>query len=288
MDQRAFVLGLFLATSCATMESTNGVDGGRPSGAGGGSNGLPAKSGTLTLAQSTAQVGLTVVTASVASAVFVTSTGVPVGTAPNCSQRSSGVCLLTVCSSNDAGIFNQDAGAFSYQNAGTISFSGTIADGGLQLPVANGGYAFYSSSEKLWASGALIKASAPGGVVPAFSSPALEVPNNIALTAPICASSNCGAISRTMDLATTWTGGGAGFVTFTVIGVAGAVSSSLSCTYDARGGVGVVPASLMAELPAGSGFVSFTPSNKTNFQAGDYAVTFTAAATTVSGIVVIK
>jgi hypothetical protein len=257
---------------------TGGGAAGTGGGAAGAGGGTVFKQGSITLNQ----IVIPFFSSSTVTAVFTTATTttaiVDAGVS-GCTQRTVGSCSSTVCRATDAGTpQSQDAGgSFSFDSAGLLTVSGLVDGGTLQLALGDGGFYTRTETAQLWNAGAMIRVSASGATVPAFMSPPLAAPDSITLTAPMCTIGQCGNVVRTMPLALSWSGGTTGDLDLNIFATGGGTSGSASvrCTFAASTGTGMVPATLLGDLPAGMGVLSLSSNRNVNFSAGAYMMNFT-------------
>jgi hypothetical protein len=277
-------------SSAGTGGSSAGA-GGSSAGAGGSSAGTGGstgngKNGFISLSQTS----IATFVSSSALAGFSTSTGQTPGGAANCTSRTVGPCTSSRCTFNlDAGMV--DAGTVTADSAGTIIISGLTVDGGsVALNFMNNAYSFYMGRTNIWAPGAMLRASAPGETVPQFMSPALAVPTDVTVTAPVCMSAMCGTLNRAMAYTTTWTGGTAGTAEVNVSSgnFAAGMTASISCKVAANTGTLTIPAEILSDLTPGTGSVRVQPESSVTFSAGPYTTTFSARATGGGGTITIQ
>jgi hypothetical protein len=128
-------------------------------------------------------------------------------------------------------------------DAGTVSL---VSDGQQFLFAPNGGGFSMSPSTPLWNGGETVYLTGTGGdVVPAFSLP-LVAPSPVT----VVAGAPTGTTSRSSDLTFTWTGTTAGAVRITIL-MPDAPLYSVGCAFSPGPGTGIVPASLLEQLPTG-------------------------------------
>ncbi|MCU0701705.1 MAG: hypothetical protein MUC96_34795 [Myxococcaceae bacterium] len=267
-----------------------GAAGGSAGGAAGGSAGGQAsttlRSGTITLTQSSFMVaGMTISSGSISGSF--TSVSGPAGASP-CVESTVSNCTTTVCDFAMGG--GADAGTTStLDSAGMLSVAGTRVDGGVTLaPGAMGTYSRTFMSQ-LWGGGETLTVAATGAAVPAFSQ-TVAAPTDLNVTAPDCPLSSCPAINKTMPLVVSWTGGGTStvVVNVSVNDTAANRLGTFFCTFPASAGTGMIPASVLGVVPAGTGVITIQPTNTTRFMAGSYQVTLTASGSGVLGSVVVQ
>jgi hypothetical protein len=163
-----------------------------------------------------------------------------------CAVTTSGPCTLDDCTVPDT----QDGGMLVSESAGTVTLSG----GNLGSPLMLG----YSSTEQyrppligsaLFDAGATFGVSAAGAAFPAFSGQSAPAPGAITITAPAVTMGMFGptyVFDPAAPLTWGWTGGMAGdSVSFTFVNA----DVIITCSFDAVGGTGTIPASVVAQLP---------------------------------------
>ncbi len=203
-----------------------------------------------------------------------------------CVITTSSNCTTTVCTS-DGGLSET---VVTLSSAGTLSIAGTLVDGGISLmPRTNGTY-YDQLNTQLWAGGETLTLSATGAVVPAFSAQTVVAPLDIVVTAPSCATNNCGTLSRSTPLTVSWTGGGSSTVDvdLTVNDSVNLRVGKILCTFPASAGTGVIPTGVLATVPAGQGFLTIKPTGSTSFAAGAWMVSIIAIGQGVGGLVMVQ
>lgn len=171
-------------------------------------------------------------------------------------------------------------------NAGTVTVTGigvppayvaAYVDNGSKSPSnygpANGDTRFYEDGDVLSVRGT------GGPDLPAFDVQSLAAPSDIAVTAPTCVTVTCPDVDHTKDLLVEWENGGAGKVDVLFETIADAKVVLLECKFDAQGGKGIVPASLLAKLDIVdgqnvSGIEQISPIDEKTFLVGDVSTTF--------------
>ena len=213
--------------------------------------------------------------------------GAPASGGPTCTSKKIGSCTALVCDN-----IGGDAGAppnITTTSAGDITIT---SSGGASVVLSFDGatkrYASKTGATAFFAAGDTLTATAAGADVPAFGGKTVVAPAEIVLTAPTCTGTQCDPIDRTMDLAVTWSGGGAGKVQFTLEALGASKLSTVSCYFDASAHAGTVTAEALSTLlvvdgTSVQGIEIVFPVNEMKFTAGDYPVTFSAQTTGTEG-----
>jgi len=166
-------------------------------------------------------------------------------------KAASRSCMTATTDSCSALIFAPaagDAGMPALTDAGVLSVSGGAMPI-MQTPQSGGGYAPFHGTSPLWSGGESITVSAAGGEVPAFAA-TTTAPGTATLTMP---AAHPTTIARTSDLSLSWNGSGIGLVEVLLsAAAAGMPAVEVHCRYPLSAGHGVVPAAILANLPAGA------------------------------------
>ncbi len=202
-----------------------------------------------------------------------------------CTASTIGPCLVSACTISGAadpglptGIATLNAGTLTITGAGTAKAAlvfGTVAPNSNQP-----GYAGVSGDTQFFSGGDSITVMGAGGAdLPAFVAQTVIAPNDVVLTAPLCAGLVCADLDRAQDLAVAWTGGGAGHVKASFETIAANAPGSVFCTFDAASGTGTVPNAALVVLGdtrdgQTTGVELFAASNETLFTVGDIPTTF--------------
>ncbi|MBS1152445.1 MAG: hypothetical protein H6Q89_4143 [Myxococcaceae bacterium] len=255
--------------------TAGGTGGGTAGGSGGGVDAGLVRSGSITLTQTE----LANTFSGYASAEFQTVLGGPV-TTPGCTTTDAVNCTALRCLPVDGG--TADAGlTITHQTAGVITLTGTKQSIRLVIPDGGNTYPPVAASTQWWDGGENLFASAAGGTVPAFSNRSITAPSMLNITSPGCPLTGCGTFNRNTPLTFTWAGGSAGTVVVQLTTRKGAAFSSVTCSFPATAGAGTIPAAtlglLHSTVDGGSGFVGINNTHSSNFTAGAWDVTFTAA-----------
>lgn len=237
------------------------VAGGNAAGGAGGAGGGSGSVGSIVVLQNSFTLpGLPPSFVGVVQANFFS--GLP-GTCP---VTTVGGCEVTDCSPFvDAGVPD---GGLAGRNAGTLTFSGVLPDGGLRVSFSNGGYAA-SVNEQLFALGQRLRVEASGGEVPAFSAE-VTAPEGSMVTAPACVSANCGTVSKAADLEVRWTAPTIGNVEIELIGS----PATVRCSLPAATRMKTIPAAALRALGTGTGVLYVGGAARTSVRAGAYDVSF--------------
>jgi len=295
------LLGIALESSSACSTSSAPAPGGSPGpdagpGGNGGDGGGPGTDGGVGAGTPLGFVVVSqAVTGSVASfdidAVFLSS---PVALPAGCTTTPVAGCLAIRCPDVTPQLPDQTT-----LNAGTLTVTGTGVSSPATLTYGPGptpginGYSTVTALTKFYNSGDTLSVSGAGGAdLPSFPAQTLVAPNEIALTAPACASAldggACTDVDRSTDARLAWTGGGAGQVTITYLTGSDSGTNTLSCVFEALPGAGVVPsAALMmldpASAPGYYGQEFINPVSSKTFMVGTLAAVFTVQGTPVTG-----
>jgi len=145
--------------------------------------------------------------------------------------------------------------------AGAITVSGgaTMLTQTPQSSASGTSYANLTSMQSLWQGGEAIMVAAAGGDVPAFAT-TLSAPTQATLTAPAASGGGALTVSRQADLQLAWMGDSYGTVDVELIGPS-AQTVDIHCRYAPSAHAGVVPAALLAMLPATTGGALIVTSN---------------------------
>jgi hypothetical protein len=151
--------------------------------------------------------------------------------------------------------------AWRSDDAGTLSLQG--GDSGVALAL---GSDYQLRRDNVPGPGESFRFLASGGRVPAFVSPAVAMPDHVALTAPVFSGGDF-RISRQGPLFVSWAHRGQSQV---IVDLAVA-DSFIACLFPAAQGQGVVPVELLSQLPvdAGSGAFSVGSLASTTFDVGE-------------------
>ncbi len=191
------------------------------------------------------------------------------GSAFLCTEITEGACTFFDCAARP----NPDGGVGTPASAGAIAITG--GSQAVALGVASDGY--YDPvviGAKLFAGGETLTVNAPGaGEVPAFAA-SLTAPKVAIVTAPALPSGDL-IVDRSQDLTVSWSNA----ITETVrvtLGGERQLPIEVECRFPGSGGTGVVPASLLARLPAGGGFFEILTRTEEQTQAGSWTIEFRA------------
>lgn len=184
------------------------VDAGPPRVVDGGVVG-PFSLGVVTLSQRVREEASRTVVSATLTATF---TDVVAGTPNPCIERVEGTCVLRVCNVGSAII-----GAVT--SAGALTFDGLLPrvlpdagsmdagpfDGGWVLAPNDAGLISESVAQRLFFGGSEVAVHAEGSTIPAFTSPLLLTPAQLAVSTPRCLPT-CTPIPRDTPLRVSWTG----------------------------------------------------------------------------------
>lgn len=192
---------------------------------------------------------------------------------PSCTTSHFGACTVYDCPLGGA---TQDAGTPRYAGAGTVHITGGYVD--YTLDTKAGSYVTQSTQSLLYDQGTVLRVSATGDEVPAFSNKTLTVPGPFDVTSPDLSSSL--ALSRAHDLAVAWTGASGRDVQVSVSTIQQNVRSvSIACTFSGSSASANVPAAAMAKLLKANGSsitgaLAISAPVQTTFSAGSWLITF--------------
>jgi len=268
------IVGLALglaAAGCPGGGTIGGDDGGRTGVFGGGDSDLASAargSGVITLTSyGYTTAGVTTRFAS-ASAGF----GTP-AMAPPCTNQTVENCTLSVCQPPPA----MDGGAVTYPDSGIINIT-TPAKNVPLTPKTDGSYSVFVDTMKgLWTGGEDLNIATVGGRVPTFTTK-IVAPTVAQISQP--AAPAIGAqlmVDRSTDLVVKWNVGPQNRVQvslrpFTMNGG----SITVECNFPAYMSTGTIPASMLKNIPAGTGSFTIYTYNGQFVQTGDFDVTLTA------------
>lgn len=205
----------------------------------------------------------------------------------NCTQTVEGSCFVRECDHPSPGVADAGAAPARRTSAGDITMSG--GNGVFVLTAgADGIYEPKRDTNSNAPKADMLTVKATGAEVPAFVQ-TVTPPPDITTAVP-------DTVSRSVDVKVDWMGGGAGQVEVDVeTHEVGAIGNRVRrlvivhCTAPAPSGTVTVPKALLAKLlttsPNTFGTISVTPKTTTTFLAGDYTVTWTAAAMGAFGII---
>lgn len=199
----------------------------------------------------------------------------------NCRTEQLGGCEVQECLSVPA----QPV----FASAGLLTVAGGRLDAGAPMTGADlkcfpncNAYALSTfQSLPFWEGGETMTASAPGKDVPAFTA-TVKAPAEITVTAPTCGGTIGGCVlSRTKDLTIAWNSSAPTSVLASLHSNSLARAVTIDCRFSSS--PGTIGAAAMAKLGAAdAGFTNslwVAGSNRTEFEAGDYDVTFEATNT---------
>jgi len=198
-------------------------------------------------------------------------------TADPCERTTVGPCQIVSCPG--AG-HTPDR---TLASAGTLTVSGGSAPVVLQpSQLLSGQYEIVSGDDASFEDGASVGASATGDRVPAFTAPAIPVPEAIVV------SGDRPSIDFSKDFPVAWVDGGPhGNVVVEIVTDGGDRNVHLSCTFDATAHQAIVPAAALAHLPdcpSGQECLWLVqPKSTVHFTAGDYGIDFTVVADGATG-----
>ena len=184
---------------------------------------------------------------------------------------TNGACLIAgdaACSFFDCRV----GPAVHADSAGrvTVTGSGGAFVGPVVMTPSPDGF-YESGSSSYFSVGQTLTVEASGGQVPAFG------PHSVVFPPPPSLAVAAGAmIPTSADLPVSWTGGQVG-ATFQLMGATSG-TGYFACSWDAAGGGGTVPLSILSRLPRGAGSVFAGQYATTAFAAGDYGVNLEALA----------
>jgi hypothetical protein len=251
----------------------NATGGGEAAGGGSGVGGgsiAPAKSGFVYASQKCTG-------GYCAGAVSATFSTVLQPRGDNCTTTVEGACKVIDC-------VKGTGGAVTVDSAGNISIAGTQAAGVISLTFAGGIYAPVSIGSRLWNGGDTLTLSAAGATVPAFSGQSVTGPYEVTVTSPTCGPAGCGAFSRSSDLNVEWTGSSPSLNVLLYSETAAQIVSILCSFSSSPGTVGAAAMGRLIASDAGvSNNITIDTESTTQFNAGDYVVTFTAFDAAVAG-----
>jgi hypothetical protein len=194
---------------------------------------------------------------------------VDVASGVTCTRRQIDDCSLRVCPR--AGY------SPTYASAGTVKITGGTAPITL-APGADGTYAPVSTSQAAFTPGATLTYTLAGAEAPALTA-SVVAPARPTLTTPSWPSDRTVSVpvSRAQPLQVAWTASGVGMISVTLTAwSAEGPSTSLVCQYPVAEGAATIPATSLAELPAGDGAFSISASSIEITEVEDWRI-YTAA-----------
>jgi len=186
-----------------------------------------------------------------------------------CTSQVVGPCLLSTCTSPP-----------TPADAGVVTITGGAET--VTLTAQAGQYAPVEGMRALWAGGEVLRFSAAGGAVPAFSGMVTAPPPLVVSSLGDAAWPTAAVPApRSAPLVVRWAPGAATDVVVFVDTMQGGVG----CGFPASAGMGTVPAEALAALPAGSAFLSVASTAGDTVLAGAFEIDLElqTAATTPSG-----
>jgi hypothetical protein len=228
----------------------------------------PAKSGRILVGQSVEVENLGTRYVSHASAAFVerdpqSETG--------CTKTPVQGCDVYECDNGATieGVASRSAGA------GKIDIAGGLTSYSL-APTA-GAYETVTSPKRLYQAGTVLRVSATGDEVPAFSNQTLPIPAPLVVESP--SFGIVPSISRQRELALSWSGDGGRDVKIALsTAESGGHGVSVVCIFPGPATSGTVPADAMKHLLRTSdsviGAMTIASRVETTFTAGDWTITF--------------
>ncbi len=153
-------------------------------------------------------------------------------------------------------------------SAGRITFSGALSGPAfMDFDAASNVYRA-DPTDRIFEAGSAVRVSAVGAEVPPFTA-TVVAPGDLVLT---CSDPSCLTIDRTTDLRLSWSQPAAGEVDVTFGDDVPGHHVVIDCAFDAAAGVGTIPASMLAHLPATSMPARFSASSHREVTVGDWTV----------------
>jgi hypothetical protein len=200
----------------------------------------------------------------------------------NCTVTDAGACTTTSCAEAP-----QSSRQPSLESAGALTVTGGLfgTDGGYAIAPVEAGVYLYAPIGNLFASGDTLGVAAAGATVPAFPTETVIVPPAITLTAPTLTGKRM-SIPTATDLTLQWTQGQLGatvyfsaLVVFTAADGGPGGGASVTCSWSASSGTGLVPHAALAPLAegaGGNGTMTWYQAGQTHFEAGSWPITISA------------
>lgn len=183
-----------------------------------------------------------------------------------CMSETIGACVVTSCP------LDSNRGAAPFPHAGTITVSGLTGGDSVIVPNADGTYPADPGMRQLWSGGDPITFDLGGADVPAYFTTVIA-PTQVVITEPDV-TPGAFDVDRSSDFTVRWTGGAVGDELGMVLTASDdAAETILACRFEAGDGVAVVPASVLARFPAGSGRFTAGSSRADDATIDAYAVT---------------
>ncbi len=185
--------------------------------------------------------------------------------ATSCSDVTMGSCVVTTSAVGGAAPMQVGAGVITV-SAGATSFTLTP-----QVTASGTTYQPMLAPQPLWHDAESVVVSAAGGDVPAFAT-TLTAPTAVTLTMGAGSGGGPMLLPRQDDLVVEWSGGGFGTVDVELLG-SGAAAVDVHCRFAPSARSGVVPAALLAMLPAtANGALVVSSNNEQLLAAGGWSV----------------
>jgi hypothetical protein len=215
------------------------------------------------------------------------------GASFGCTTTEVSPCSIFECITEppmDAGMPDAavtDASLPTQPHAGTIDLGGALIPLSI-VPGSDGVYPPATGSGFVFSGGETLNITAGGADVPAFAQ-SLTAPPPVTVTAPSFLAGSL-TIDRATDFSFAWTVGGTApdtvavtLAAFELPPAGGSRSVTLTCTFAGMSLSGVVPASVLENLPAGAtGSVAIDTRGSAGVTAGEWAVTVNASNGAVS------
>jgi hypothetical protein len=249
-----------------------GADASRPDGGStdGGTDGGVRATGTFTANT----VASSLATSHSVSGLFVED---PVVACPRTTMGSCSIERCPIAPPMDAGTADAGPGS-SMPVAGQVTVMGDSMT--LMIDPASSGQYAVSGTGALYTPGAAVTLSAAGAEVPAFSL-VVNAPDSIVISAPDLAIPL--VVPRASDYTFTFAAPTvASTVTVALFGSDATTRVSIACEYDSSTGTAVVPATVLAELPSGTGNVTVSTETAGTTAAGAWDVSFHVGFTAVT------
>lgn len=160
------------------------------------------------------------------------------------------------------------------QSAGVVHLEGGLKNVDL-TPKADGSYAVVTGASALWAGGETITARGEGKAVPPFQT-SLKAPTKVTLTAPAAPAGTL-TVTRGAGVTATFAPAASGTVVLYFDAATQTNAYSLTCTFPATSGSGVIPAAAFADFPAGGGTFDFYVKEVSEVAVDAWRLRFTAS-----------
>lgn len=263
-----------LLVACGSSNTT--TDGGGSDGASDGNTTMDGGGTTDSGLPSTKFMGVVLVASSSTSTsmrydVFGTFEQTPATSSSNCTVAQDGPCVFYDCPATDAG-----AGPTpTYLNAGALEVD-VGANTIMPMQMANKEYRAMGNMP-LYSGGEMVRAKAAGDPMgaPAFDL-TVAAPSRITVTQPTYPPMGALQISKAQAFDIKWSGGAVGTVYVSLSTYPMGGSKAVTCNVDASKGGVTLPATSMAKLTQGGGYLAISCASEKSIVQGDWGIVLEA------------